>query len=300
MRDPDQGRRLTDLRDLEAEWHDVLAEGFQGGRPAPPALLARSQALEDRLQSELDKFIDTEEGLLAGRRQEAERQAWQSGGTIYLALVVAVVASLLIAWSVSLSVTRPIDRLRKAAAQLLAGRFEVEPPRGPNEIAQLIVDFNQIGLSLASTSALREQEEGYRQYIGGVSQLVWRTNAAGEVVTDLPSWQTYTGQTGEQVRGAGWLDAVHPEDRAAVLERWRQAVPHTQPLRSRMPPAHGVRRLPLLHLPGRADRQPGRLGARMDRRLYGHHRAEGEGTAARGEGGGGGGESGQESTSSPA
>ena len=163
--------------------------------------------------------------LIALRRPEAERQAWQSGWTIYLALVAAVVASLLVAWAVSAGVTGPIDRLRKAAGQLLAGRFEVETPRGPNEIAHLIVDFNQIGLSLVQhVSSLREQEEGYRQYIGALSQLMWRTNADGHVVAEIPTWQAYTGQTAEQVRGHGWLDAVHPEDRHEAEERWRRAV----------------------------------------------------------------------------
>ena len=75
-----------------------------------------------------------------------------------------------------------------------------------------------IGLSLAQhVTSLREQEEGYRQYIGGVAQLMWRTNADGEVTADMPAWQAFTGQNGEQVRGAGWLDAVHAEDRAALL-----------------------------------------------------------------------------------
>ena len=223
--DADQVNSLARMRDLEAEWHAAVADGLKGPQHAPPGFLARSQTLEGRIQTELDKFIDAEEGRLAGRRQEAERQAWQSGWTIYIALVVAAAVSLVSAWAVSLGVTGPVDRLRKAAGQLLAGRFEVERPRGPNEIAQLIVDFNQIGLALAQhVTSLRQEEEGYRQYIGAVSQLTWRTHPSGEVLTDLPSWQVYTGQTGEQVRGSGWLDAVHPEDRPAVLEKWREAV----------------------------------------------------------------------------
>jgi len=222
---PDQEDRLTRLRDLEADWHRIVEQGFRGPRPAPPGFLIRSQTLEEQIQGELDRFIDAEEQRLTDRRQAAERQAWQSGWIIYTALVVVLAVSLVIAWAVALGVTGPIDRLRKAAGQLLAGRFEVEPPRGPNEIAQLIVDFNQIGLSLVQhVSSLREQEEGYRQYIGALSQLMWRTNACGEVTAEIPTWQAYTGQTAEQVRGHGWLDAVHPDDRGEAEGRWRQAV----------------------------------------------------------------------------
>ena len=223
--EPGQEDRLTRIRDLEADWRRVVEDGFRGPRPAPPGFLERSQTLEQQIQGELDQFIDAEEQRLADRRQTAERQAWQSGWIIYIALVVVLAVSLLIAWAVSLGVTRPIDRLREAAAQLLAGRFEVATPSGPNEIAQLIVDFNQIGLSLVQhVSSLREREEGYRQYIGALSQLMWRTNADGEVVAEIPSWQAYTGMTPEQVRGRGWLDAIHPDDRREAEERWRKAV----------------------------------------------------------------------------
>ena len=92
--------------------------------------------------------------------QTLEEQSWVIAG----ALVVVTPASLLIAWPVSRSVTGPIDRLRKAAGSLLAGRFEMEPPKGPNEIAQLIVDFNQIGLSLAQQ---RQQSAASRRRATG-------------------------------------------------------------------------------------------------------------------------------------
>ena len=224
-KEPAQEDRLTRLRNLEADWHRTVEEGFRGPRPAPPGFLVQSQTLEEQIQGELDQFIDVEEQRLADRRQTAERQAWQSGWIIYIALAVALAASLVVAWAVALGVTGPIDRLRKAAGQLLAGRFEVATPSGPNEIAQLIVDFNQIGLSLVQhVSSLRQQEEGYRQYIGALSQLMWRTNAAGEVAAEIPSWQTYTGMTPEQVRGRGWLDAIHPDDRREAEERWRNAI----------------------------------------------------------------------------
>src|SRR5690348_3405320 len=68
--------------------------------------------------------------------------------TLGLGLTVVAGAILIIAWRVSESVTRPLDRLRRAAQQLLTGSFTMELPEGPNEIAQLIVDFNQMALSL--------------------------------------------------------------------------------------------------------------------------------------------------------
>ncbi|MCP3102126.1 ATP-binding protein [Myxococcus sp. K15C18031901] len=50
------------------------------------------------------------------------------------------------------------------------------------------------------------------------------TDPDGVIVEDSRSWRDFTGQTYEQWRGWGWLDAVHPEDRAAAERTWRAAV----------------------------------------------------------------------------
>ncbi|MGH9903514.1 MAG: GAF domain-containing protein, partial [Pyrinomonadaceae bacterium] len=46
----------------------------------------------------------------------------------------------------------------------------------------------------------------------------------GEFVSDQPSWSLYTGQTFDDLKGWGWLDAVHPEDRRRTREVWSGAV----------------------------------------------------------------------------
>ncbi len=149
------------------------------------------------------------------------RNSW----TIGIGLIAIVAVTILTTWRVAESVTRPVDHLRQAARQLLTGSFRMLPPEGPNEIAQLIVDFNHLGLSLTERNlSLREQEEGYRQYLVATSHLMWRTDADGRVDNDMASWRAFTGQTVEQVRGEGWLDAVHPDDRPRVREQWRHCV----------------------------------------------------------------------------
>ncbi len=149
------------------------------------------------------------------------------GGTWTIGLLLAAVAGviLIVAWRVSTSVTRPLDRLRRAAQQVLTGSFTMETPEGPNEIAQLIVDFNQMALSLSERNlSLQEQKEGYHQYLVATTHLMWRTDADGRVSNHMASWRSFTGQTVEQVRGWGWLDAIHAEDRPRVLERWLHCV----------------------------------------------------------------------------
>lgn len=75
-------------------------------------------------------------------------------------------------------------------------------------------------------AALRVSEERYRTLVVATTEMVWWTDAAGQVV-DMPFWRELTGQTVEQVRGDGWATAIHPDDaertaalfRAAVLSR---------------------------------------------------------------------------------
>ena len=110
--------------------------------------------------------------------------------------------------------TRPVARLREAAGLLMAGRYRSVAPEGPTELADLIVLFNHMALTLSErTSVLQQQEERYRTYIGSVAHILWSANACGEVVGDLPTWRAFTGQSEEAVRGMGWLEAIHPDDR---------------------------------------------------------------------------------------
>ncbi|HWG46279.1 MAG TPA: response regulator [Gemmataceae bacterium] len=151
----------------------------------------------------------------------SSRSAW----TLGTGLAIVVVVTLLVAWRVAVSVTTPMDRLRKAAQQLLNGSFNMEPLSGPTEIAQLIVDFNQMGLSLTERNlSLQEQEEGFRQYLIATVYLMWRTDAEGHAEDDMTSWRAFTGQTAEQVRGLGWLDAVHADEREQVRQSWLECV----------------------------------------------------------------------------
>ena len=73
-------------------------------------------------------------------------------------------------------------------------------------------------------TALRESEERHRLLIGSWAQAVWETDADGVVVADSPSWRAYTGQTPEEWLGYGWLNAIHPDDRAYAERQWREAV----------------------------------------------------------------------------
>ncbi len=73
-------------------------------------------------------------------------------------------------------------------------------------------------------TALRASEARQRALIEGIPQLVWRANQDGGWSWASPQWCAYTGQTEAQSRGFGWIDTLHPDDRARTREAWNGAV----------------------------------------------------------------------------
>jgi len=71
---------------------------------------------------------------------------------------------------------------------------------------------------------LKQSEERFRSLIQASAQIVWTTTPNGELVPPQPSWSLFTGQTDEQLRDWGWLDAVHPDDRAHTSQAWADAL----------------------------------------------------------------------------
>jgi PAS domain S-box-containing protein len=96
--------------------------------------------------------------------------------------------------------------------------FIVAQHRGEHRrLSQALVERERV------ESALRESEERYRSFVDASAQVVWTTDATGQVVMDIPAWQAYTGQSPDEARGFGWMNAILAEDRARVAEAWRRA-----------------------------------------------------------------------------
>ncbi len=209
------GRLLAEVAELDR----ILARQ-EPGREQPAA----DEKLADMNRS-IDAMAAAEESLLETRRVEVERLTRQAVLVIAVAVTLAVVLAVFLSLQAARSVTRPVQRLRQAADDLITGQFRTVPVAGPLEVADLIVLFNHMALTLTEKSSeLQQQEERYRTYIGAVARILWTTNARGEVVADLPTWRAYTGQAANALLGAGWMEAVHPEDRERALAAWQEAV----------------------------------------------------------------------------
>lgn len=70
---------------------------------------------------------------------------------------------------------------------------------------------------------LRDAEERFRLLATNIPQLVFRCHADGRRTWPSPQWISFTGLSAEQSEGFGWLEAIHPEDRAATRAGWAAA-----------------------------------------------------------------------------
>ena len=76
---------------------------------------------------------------------------------------------------------------------------------------------------------LREQTERARDFyfslFSGFPNLVWRSDTTGACDYLNLAWLEFTGRKQEEEFGSGWLDGVHPDDRA----RWGEIIAETFP-----------------------------------------------------------------------
>jgi PAS domain S-box-containing protein len=103
---------------------------------------------------------------------------------------------------------------------------EIQQPDG-DLLRMLAAIGSQIGQFMkrkAAEEALRQGEERLRSLVEATVAIVWSTPASGEFESEQPGWSAFTGQTFDQLRGWGWLDAVHPDDRPTTARVWSAAV----------------------------------------------------------------------------
>lgn len=105
---------------------------------------------------------------------------------------------------------------RKTAADAGADDYLFEPVT-QRELVATVAAHLRVG------RLRRESEARFRALIEASAEIVWTTDSHGFIHDDSPSWRAHTGQTFKEWSGTGWLNALHPEDRARSSEIWRHA-----------------------------------------------------------------------------
>jgi len=166
----------------------------------------------------------------------------------------ALVVSLLLSSWLQANVTRPILDVTAVARRVVENRdFTLRAGKTTeDEISYLVDAFNdmlaeisrqtealeasnkalavQIAEKTGAQRALSESERRNRTLVNATSSVVWMADQTRGFVHTQPAWETYTGQSEGQYRGAGWLTAFNPDDRALLEERWTAAIESRQPI----------------------------------------------------------------------
>lgn len=91
-------------------------------------------------------------------------------------------------------------------------------------VQEVMLMHEDITDRITSESLTRESEERFRSLVTATSQITWIAAPDGRIIEDSPSWREFTGQTYDEWKESGWLDAIHFEDREYSAKVWAESV----------------------------------------------------------------------------
>jgi len=168
---------------------------------------------------------------------KADMRALSARMQLYGLIAAAVMGlSFLIAYLLSRTLQRQISEpilglARAARAVSERGDYAVRATKLGNDELGLLTDaFNHMLTRIQEQNRdIQQSELRFRSLVTATAQIVWSTDANGQVSGSLPSWQAFTGQSDEEIQGAGWVRALHPDDSARGLEVWKSAIETNSP-----------------------------------------------------------------------
>lgn len=94
--------------------------------------------------------------------------------------------------------------------------------------ARAIGLVQDVSVQHENRQALEDSMGRYRALINAVATMEWRATANGDPVFSH-GWTALTGQLEADVLNGNWIEAIHPDDRAAVVAAWQHAVATLSP-----------------------------------------------------------------------
>ncbi len=100
-------------------------------------------------------------------------------------------------------------------------RSVCQPLRDENDILYAVLIYSEdITPRMAALKDLDNSEARFRLLANMAPAGIYMTDAAGDCIYVNNAWQKMAGMDLEEAVGKGWENALHPEDRAAVLDSW--------------------------------------------------------------------------------
>ena len=113
---------------------------------------------------------------------------------------------------------------RKHPGQMREFRFGFFPLTHTAERTGAGIVVTDVTLRKRAERRVRASEERFRTLVDSSADILWVTSEAGTFEQPQPRWTAFTGQTFEELRGEGWLAAVHPDDRVQTAVSWQLAL----------------------------------------------------------------------------
>jgi two-component system sensor histidine kinase VicK len=88
----------------------------------------------------------------------------------------------------------------------------------------IIVCAFEVTEQVNSRNKAEESEKKFRQVADSVIQMIWVTDGEGMHEYYNQRWYDFTGTDYEQVKGAGWNQMFHPDDRERAWETWKHSL----------------------------------------------------------------------------
>lgn len=92
------------------------------------------------------------------------------------------------------------------------------------EIMKWFGTITNVQVQKEAGNTLKKSSEQFRQFTELIPEKVTNANAKGEVNYYNKSWEDYTGWSQKKLKQKGWLELVHPDDRAGTLKRLKVSV----------------------------------------------------------------------------
>ncbi|WP_068020906.1 PAS domain-containing sensor histidine kinase [Rhodoplanes sp. Z2-YC6860] len=103
------------------------------------------------------------------------------------------------------------------------------PLKGPGgRVVGVNVAAEEITERKRAQAAVIASEQRYRALAQATSSLVLTATLDGQFI-ESPGWCAFTGQSPDEIRGSGWLAAVHPGDRDRARDVWQRSVRQKSP-----------------------------------------------------------------------
>ncbi|MBN8227776.1 PAS domain S-box protein [Corallococcus macrosporus] len=122
-----------------------------------------------------------------------------------------------------------VMRYRRGDGQNSLLEISAAPVRTPDgAITAAVCVFADVTERQNAEQRLRASEERYRQLFEAAPQVIWTNQTDGGNSQFNSLWFKLTGQTQEQASHYGWLNAIHPEDRARLKAQREEAIRQEQ------------------------------------------------------------------------